>query len=136
MGIEPSSVSQAPPAGDQANAVVTGVFAATGHSATFVCWGPFNVVLYGDSGPNGSWAGTVRLERTFDGGTTWVVCGLGGDGTQAEWSTGKDVSVVAGEPEKGVGYRLNCTVHTSGNINYRMSATGQAALSLAVTSAI
>lgn len=136
MGIQPSVVSQNPPAGDQANQVVQGSFTVAGQSGTFVVWGPFNVVLYGGATPNTAWAGTVRLERTFDGGTTWVVCGIGGDGTQAIWSTGIDVSVVAGEPEKGVGYRLNCTVYTSGLIFYRLSATGQAALSLAVSSNI
>jgi hypothetical protein len=79
----------------------------------------------------------VRLERTFDGGTTWIVCGIGGDGTQAIWTgAGADLSVIVGEPEKGVAYRLNCTAYVSGTVNYRMSATGQAALSLAVSSSI
>lgn len=138
MGISPTTLNQTPAAGsaDQANAVVSGAFAATGQSATMVFWGPFNVILYGNAGPNGAWAGTVRLERTFDGGTTWVVCGIGGAGSQAAWSTGTDVSVVVGEPEKGVGYRLNCTVFTSGPINYRMSGTGAAELTLSVASVI
>lgn len=138
MGI-PVAASQTPPAGDQANAVVSGSFAGTttGQSNSFLCWGPFNVVIYGSGGPNGNWNGTVRLERSFDGGATWVVCGIGGDGTQASWNTNnQDVSVIVGEPEKGVLYRLNCTVHTSGTINYRMSATGQAALAIGVASAI
>ena len=131
--------SGTPPPGDQANAVVSGSFSATGQSAPFVFWGPFNLVLYGNSGPNGNWNGTVRLERSFDGGTTWIVCGVGGSGAQAVWSssgTGSDVSVVVGEPEKGVAYRLNCTAFSSGPINYRLSTTGAAALSLAVASNI
>lgn len=136
MGIAPASVSQTRPSGDQANAVVSGAFTVAGQSAIFMPWGPFNIFIYGSGGPNGAWAGTVRLERTFDGGTTWIVCGIGGDGTQAIWSTGTDVSFIAGECEKGMGYRLNCSVYTSGTINYRMSATGQAALSLAVTSVV
>lgn len=140
MGI-PAVVSQTPVSGDQANAVVSGSFTATGQSASFLCWGPFNLFIYGSSGPNGAWNGAVRLERSFDGGTTWVVCGIGGDGTQAVWPSaaggaGTDVSVVVGEPEKGMLYRLNCTVRNSGTINYRMSATGQAALSMAVASVI
>ena len=134
MGI-PAAVSHTPPAGDQANAVVTGTFAATGVSPSFLCWGPFNLLLYGSGGPNGAWTGTVRLERSFDGGTTWIVCGIGGGGAQAIWATGTDVSVIVGEPEMGVLYRLNCTALASGPINYRMSATGQAALSLAVSAA-
>jgi hypothetical protein len=135
MGIAPT-VSQTPVSHDQANAVVSGAFAATGQSASFLFWGPFNILLYGNTGPNGAWTGTVRLERTFDGGTTWIVCGIGGDGTQAIWATGTDVSVVAGEPEKGVAYRLNCTALAAGPINYRLSGTGQAALTLAVASVI
>lgn len=137
MGIQPSNVSQAPPSGDQANAVVAGAFAKAGVSPTFLPWGPFNLCLYGNAGPNGNWNATVRLERTFDGGTTWVVCGIGGAGMQAVWNTpNQDVSVIVGEPEKGVGYRLNCTAFTSGPVNYRLSATGGAALSLAVASPI
>ena len=137
MAIQPTGISQTPPATDQANAVLTGTFTATGQSATFCFWGPFNLLIYGSGGPNGNWNGTVRLERTFDGGTTWQVCGIGGDGTQAVWNTNnQDVSVVVGEPEKGVGYRLNCTVYASGTINYRFSGTGGAALSLAIASSI
>ena len=137
MGIAPADISQDPPSGDQANAVVSGSFtAADQQSAAFLVWGPFNILLYGDSGPNGAWVATVRLERTFDGGTTWIVCGIGGDGTQAVWvGAGADISVIAAEPEKGVAYRLNCTAHTS-DVNYRMSTTGQAALSLAVAATI
>lgn len=132
MGIPVASASQKPPTGDEANAVLTGQFTGTGQSAVFSVWGAFNILIYGNSGPNGAWTGTVRLERSFDGGTTWIVCGIGGDGTQAVWSTGTDVSVVAGEPEQGVGYRLNCTVFGAGPINYRFSTSGAAALSFAV----
>ncbi len=138
MGISPTNISQTPTAnvGEQANAIVSGAFTATGQSASFLVWGPFNLFIYGNAGPNGTWTGTVRLERSFDGGTTWIVCGIGGDGTQAIWSTGTDISVVPGEPEKGMAYRLNCTAFAAGPINYRMSATGQAALALAVASNI
>lgn len=137
MGIPNPNVSQTPPARDQANAVVSGQFTGTGTSGYFLVWGPFNVLVYGSGGPNGNWNATVRLERCFDGGTTWVVCGIGGAGQQAVWSTpNQDVSVVAGEPERGVLYRLNCTVYTSGTINYRLSTSGGAALSLAVGSVI
>ncbi len=135
MGI-PAAVSQAPPAHDLANAVVQGSFTIAGQSASFMPWGPFNVFIYGPTPPNGVWAGTIRLERSFDGGTNWFVCGIGGDGTQAIWTTGTDVSFVAGEPERGMLYRLNCTVFTTGPIGYRMSASGGAAMSLAVSTVI
>lgn len=136
MGIQPSDIVQTPASGDQANAVVEGTFTGTGQSDSFLPWGPFNIVFGGRGGQNESYSATIRLLRSFDGGVTWWVCGLGGDGTQAEWATGKDVSIVAGEPEKGVAYALECTVYASGTIDYRMSATGAAALSLAVASSI
>lgn len=121
----PGVVVQTPPARDQANAVVLGSFTGTGQSLPFVAWGQVNVVIYGSTGPNGSWNATVRLERSFDGGTTWIVAGVGGSGAQAVWNTpNQDVSVVYDEPELGVMYRLNCTVYASGTVNYRMSTTG------------
>lgn len=123
----PANVSQTPPAGDQANAVVAGNFTATGSSTSFLINGPFNVVIYGSSGPNGAWSGSVQLERSFDGGTTWIVAGVGGAGQQAVYTTGTDVSFVASDPEKGMLYRLRCTAYTSGTINYRLSTTSGAA---------
>lgn len=131
-GIASPAVSQTPPAGDQANAVVSGQFTATGQSGLFMAWGPFNVTIGGASGPNGSWTATVELERSFDGGTTWFVRSSDAIGTQSVWNTpDKDVSIVVGEPEKGVLYRLNCTAYTSGTINYRFSTTGTSAATFA-----
>lgn len=77
-------------------------------------------------------AGTIQLERSFDGGATWLICGIGGSGTQAQWVNPSVISIAAGEPEKGIGYRLNMTAHASGTLNYRISATGQMAVSLGV----
>lgn len=141
-GIPPQSggPSQTPPANDQATAVVTGSFgdasscdttpSDTNTSGSFLVQGPFNVVLYGPSGPNGSWNASVQVERSFDGGTTWVVAGVGGGGQQAVYSTpNQDVSIVANEPERGVIYRLHCTAYTSGSVNYRFSTTSSATLS-------
>lgn len=82
------------------------------------------------------YVGTVQLERSFDGGQTWIVCGVGGQGALAQWATGTPVSCVVGEAEAGVAYRLNCTAYTSGTINYRLSTTGAAALSLSLASPI
>jgi hypothetical protein len=139
LGI-PIAAAQTPPANDQANAVVSGAFTGAAQvSGSFLVWGPFNVFLYGPSGPNGNWNGTVQLERCFDGGVTWIVCGIGGAGLQAVWAsagTGSDISIIAGEVEKGMIYRLRCTAFVSGPINYRMSTTGQAALSLSVSTAL
>lgn len=120
----PATTSQAPGAGDKATDVITGTFSGTGQSASFLNWGYFNLIVYGSSGPNGSWTATIRLERSFDGGTTWVVAGVGGGGSQAVYSTpNQDVSVTVYDPEGGVLYRLNCTAYTSGTISYRLSTT-------------
>jgi len=129
MGIPLSGISPAlgtPAQGDLANAVISGAFNGTGVSAAFVFYGAFNTCIYGSGGPNGPWVGSVQIERSFDAGATWIICGVGGGGQQAVYtSTGAgDVSIVVGEPEKGVAYRLHCTAYTSGTINYRMSATG------------
>ncbi len=71
--------------------------------------------------------GTVRVERSFDGGTTWVTA-KAADGTAAIFTmVSTTVSVVCVEPEKGVAYRLNCSAYTSGTFNYRISTTGAAA---------
>lgn len=74
---------------------------------------------------------TVQLERSFDGGSTWIVCNQGSSGALAQWTTGP-ISLTFGEPEKNVLYRLNCTAYSSGTINYRISQTGGAAESLAI----
>lgn len=78
-----------------------------------------------------AWTGTVQLERSFDGGLTWLVCNIGGSGQLAQWTAGP-ITLTFGEPEKQVLYRLNCTALSSGNINYRISQTGGAAESLAI----
>jgi hypothetical protein len=81
------------------------------------------------------YTGTVQIERTFDGGKTWLVCNVGSGGTLAQYSAGTPVNLTFGEPEKEVLYRLNCTAYTavSGiSLNYRISQTGGAAESLAI----
>lgn len=76
---------------------------------------------------------TVNLERSFDGGYTWITAGIAGSGQPASYEFGSSaidnpVSVVAGEPERQVGYRFNCTAFTgSVSVNYRISITGLAA---------
>lgn len=109
----------------------TFTFALTGNSVTTGT--DASASFTGSAMTNG---GTVQLERTFDGGATWLLCNAGGAGTPAQYANTTPISLVVGEPERGVSYRLNCIAYTSGTINYRMSATGQAALSMAVSSAI
>ena len=143
MGIPATPpVIPTPPANDKANLVYSSAqagnapFTGTGVTGGVEIFGPFNLVIYANGGPNGAWVGTVRLERSFDGGTTWIVCGVGGGGQQAIWTTGTDLSFIIGECEKGVLYRLNCSAWASGTINWRFSTTGAAAMSLSVASVI
>jgi hypothetical protein len=78
------------------------------------------------------WDATVQVERSFDGGYTWLVCNAGGTGTLAQYIDLSSVSLTFGEPERNVLYRLNCIEWTAGLINYRISQTGGAAESLAI----
>ena len=76
----------------------------------------------------------VKLHRSDDGGTTWVVQSIDpAAGSQASWTSagtpgfpGLDVATTFREVELGVGYRLNCIVFSNGPINYRMSTTSPA----------
>lgn len=78
------------------------------------------------------WDATVQVERSFNGGSTWIVCNVGSSGTLAQYLDLSSVSLTFGEPERNVLYRLNCIEYTSGTINYRISQTGGAAESLAI----
>ena len=114
MGIPNSTVVQLPPAGDQANAVVTGVFATTVVSGFFVPRGDFNVSIWG------TFSGTVALQRSFDGGTTFLTrTDASGNGSYTA-----PASFVVSEPEASVLSQLDCSVLASGSINYRLSQTG------------
>ena len=84
------------------------------------------------TGASTTFSATVQIERSFDGGKTWVVANIGGGGALAQFSAGTPVSLAFGEPERGVVYRFNCIAYTSGTINYRISTTGAAAMALAI----
>lgn len=81
---------------------------------------------------------SVALERCFDGGATWITCGVGALGQPAVYDFGpaainNPVSFVVADPEFEVQYRLNCLA-LSGSVplDYRISTSGGAALSWAV----
>ncbi len=71
--------------------------------------------------------GTVQLEKSYDGGNTWLVAGVGGGGQQAVYTAGTAVGFVVSEPETDVLYRVNCPAYTSGVINYRLSQSAYGA---------
>ena len=104
--------------------VVSGTFAATGQSGNAVTTigtqtappvfsGAFNVALWG------TFVATVQLEKSFDGGTTWLPVSRDAAGTVASWTA--PANIVVTEPELDILYRLNCTAFTSGTVNYRIS---------------
>lgn len=92
-----------------------GSFTGTGASSTTgkAVQGWFNVSI------GGSFTGTVKLERSFDKGSTWEVCSKNADGDEAAWTA--PASLTAYEPEAGARYRFNCTAFSSGPITYRLS---------------
>lgn len=89
--------------------VISGTFTGTGNSATSPIYGQYNYSLWG------TWVGTVIIERSFDGGTTWIEIGS---------STTNGDTHTQYEPERGVLYRLRCSAYTSGTINYRVGNDG------------
>lgn len=103
-------------------------FAITGNGVT-VTGADANATFTGGAV---AFSATVQLERSFDGGSTWLVCNIGSSGTLAQWMGAGPINLTFGEPEKNVLYRFNCVAYTSGNANYRISQTGGAAESLAI----
>lgn len=90
-----------------------GTFTATGTGASVPVArrGDLNLSLWG------TFAATVTLQRSFDGGTTWLPLTYI-DGTTPSW-TGA-ISTPWPEAELGVLYRFACT-YTSGTVNWRIS---------------
>lgn len=123
MGIPTTGINQGPvPAGDLANFVASDALAATGGSANLACpWGWFNFTVYG------TFSGTVILEKSFDGGTTWVGCNI--PFTTSAVTTTAAASFQVFEPERGVLYRSNMTARVSGTANTRISGNGLMAMS-------
>ena len=93
--------------------VIQGSFTGTGTSAAVSIVGAFNFRLAG------TFVATVKLERSFDGGSTWAVVSKNIDGQEAAYTAAVDA--VGNEPEAGVTYRWTCTAFTSGQIDYRIS---------------
>ncbi len=98
-------------------AVISGSFTGTGQSSALGFLGRANVSL-GGTAP----VGTVKLERSFDAGTTWLDVSLDALGTVASYALNStEVSLFVEEIEQSVQWRFNCTAYTSGTITYRLS---------------
>lgn len=107
-------------------------FARTGNAITVS--GADSAAIF--TGAGITYSGTINIERSFDGGSTFLLCNVGGSGQFAQYTAGTPISLSFGDPERNVAYRLNCTAYTSGTCAYRFSTTGGAAVSLAVASSI
>ena len=66
-----------------------------------------------------TFSGTVQLERSFDGGATFVPVSEDTTGTAASYTAAFNGQIY--EAEHQIFYRWNCTAYSSGNINYRIS---------------
>jgi len=82
-------------------------FTATGTSDTFPIYkSPYNLSI------SGTFVATIRLERSFDDGATWVLV--------KEFTT--EAEKIGDEPEPGLFYRFNCTSFTSGSAKCRLGS--------------
>jgi hypothetical protein len=111
-------MGKATPGGqEQATATMAGVFTATGAGSALLAPNTggqrLNVSVWG------TFSATAQIERSFDGGTTWLPVSRDVVGTVAVFTASFTTQVV--ETESGVLYRLNCTAYTSGTANYRLS---------------
>lgn len=96
-------------------ATTTGAIAANGATVgPFQAAGLFNVWLYG------TFAGTLALQRSFDGGTTWLTVSTDGTGALATYTA--PATVMVEEVEWGNMYQVIATAWTSGTATVRFSA--------------
>lgn len=100
-----------------ATTVLSGSFTGTGQSSAIGIMGKANISL-GGTAP----VGTVKLQRSFDSGTTYFDVSQDAAGTPASYALNSTtVSFTVEEVEIGVIWRFNCTAYTSGTITYRIS---------------
>lgn len=105
---------RSPTSPDEASSIVAGTFTATGNSASSAFFpGGLNCSIWG------TFVGTVGIERSFDGGATFIPIEKDLAGTNLTF-TAPD-SVIVEEVESAVLYRAVCSAFTSGTINYRLS---------------
>jgi len=82
-----------------------------GRTASAQMYGNFNFSL------GGTFDATVRLEKSYDQGTTWAP--VTANASEIEFT--EPCEELFTEPEVGVVYSWNCTSYTSGTINARIS---------------
>lgn len=97
-----------------AQTVISGTFVGTGNSTSAQFLGAFNVTL------SGTYVATVILERSFDGGTTFMPVSTDTIGTTNAYTA--PMTLVVNENEPGTFYRLRCSSYGSGTVTYRLAA--------------
>lgn len=106
-----------PGAAEQATLVVAGTLASVAAGATILAPNTggqrLNVTIWG------TFVATLQLERSFDGGTTWVPVSRDVAGTPTTFTAPASTQVI--DTESAVLYRLNMTAFTSGTASYRFS---------------
>lgn len=90
----------------------SGSLAATGSTEAFYIAAPFNFTL------SGTWGGSVALEASTDGGTTWVNCVMP-DGSASAFTI-NGFYAVPNVWQQGVQFRLTFT-RTSGTVDWKVS---------------
>lgn len=94
----------------------TGTFTPSGATGVAI-QGWANLTLGGTSP-----VGTLKLEKSYDNGSSWFDVSQDVAGTLAAWALNStEVSVQFYEPELNVLFRVNCTAYTSGTLTSRIS---------------
>jgi len=90
----------------QLNKFIDGAFTATGQSVSSAAkQGSMAVSV------SGVWVGTIDLEWSFDGGSTFI--------QYASYTA--PTNFVLDCPSGGIHWRFNCTAYTSGTIDYLLA---------------
>jgi len=103
-------------ASDVLTGSITGTASSTASNTSFKqMFGMFNAAI------SGTWAGaTLQLQKSFDGGATWIPATTDASGSAANYTSNAAVSVFECEP--GVYYRWQPTVAlSSGTVAWRLS---------------
>lgn len=106
---------------DRAVGRLTGTFVAAGVSTSMAVQGVANLAIWGNLTATSL---GIRLEKSYDFGTTWIDVARDASGTLLSFATvsASGVNVQFEEPENGVLYRLECTGSTfAGTANFRIS---------------
>ena len=99
---------------EQAQSLVTGSLSAlNAATAGMPLLGNFNVAVWG------VFVGTVTVQTSFDGGTTWIPVVNKRTGTNITFTT--PGAIHEDEVEPGVQYRVQMTAWTSGSASVRIS---------------